>query len=236
MRLIVGAAVMRPVDKGVAPRNYERYQEAGPDLQARLGDYCSYCERRIEAHLAVEHVQPKSRVPELALVWSNFLLGCVNCNSSKGDTPINLSDFVWPDVDNTLRAFEFKRGGLIQSHPDLMPEMTAKARSTARLLGLDRFPGSPEREPTAADKRWLKRKEVWELAEKCKGDLLAQDTDVVRGLIVRVATGRGGFSIWWTVFASDSDMRQRLRVAFVGTHGACFDADENLVPRAGGQL
>src|SRR5260221_6501574 len=77
-------ASMRPVDKGAAPALYENYQEAGPDLQVRLGDFCSYCERQIETHLAVEHVQPKSHVPALATVWSNFLLGCVHCNSSKG--------------------------------------------------------------------------------------------------------------------------------------------------------
>ena len=57
---------MRPVDKGTAPTVYTKYQDAGPDLQSRLGDYCSYCERQIETHLAVEHIQPKSDVPGTA--------------------------------------------------------------------------------------------------------------------------------------------------------------------------
>ena len=89
---------MRPVDKGAAPAVYAKYQDAGPDLQARLGDYCSYCERQIETNLAVEHIQPKSHVPALRTDWTNFLLGCVNCNSSKGNTPINLRDYFWPDA------------------------------------------------------------------------------------------------------------------------------------------
>ena len=45
---------MRPVERGAALRVYTKYQDAGPDLQARLGDYCSYCERQIETNLAVE--------------------------------------------------------------------------------------------------------------------------------------------------------------------------------------
>ena len=36
---------MRPVNKGVAPeKEYKHYQDAEPDLEARLGPYCSFCE------------------------------------------------------------------------------------------------------------------------------------------------------------------------------------------------
>src|SRR5262245_18942638 len=98
-----GAAdmAMRPVDKGVAPAEYARYQDAGRDLQARLGDFCSYCERQIETHLAVEHVQPKIRRASLRNAWSYFLLGCVHFNSRKGKKRVALRDYYWPDNDNT---------------------------------------------------------------------------------------------------------------------------------------
>lgn len=227
---------MRPVDKGPAPGAYVAYQDAGPDLRARLGDYCSYCERQIETNLAVEHVQPKSLAPTSATDWANFLLGCVNCNSCKGDTPIVLGDFFWPDADNTLRAFEYARGGVIRPDPALAAEVAAKAQATIVLTGLDRYPGNPGRPPTSADQRWLRRQQAWEKAERCREMLAMCDTPEVRELIVEVATGRGEFSIWWTVFAHDVDMRKRLRVAFIGTHGASFDVDENPVPRVGGQL
>ena len=75
---------MRPVDKGPAPKVYTRYQDASTDLKGRLGDYCSYCERHIETHLAVEHVQAKVQRASLRNSWANLLLGCVHCNSSKG--------------------------------------------------------------------------------------------------------------------------------------------------------
>lgn len=227
---------MRPVDKGAAPAVYAKYQDAGPDLRARLGDYCSYCERQIETNLAVEHVEPKLHVPALATSWGNFLLGCVNCNSCKGHAPIVLVDYFWPDTDNTLRAFEYVRGGLIQPDPALLPSLAAKASSTIALTGLDRYPGSPGGEPTSADQRWLRRQQAWDNAERCRARLATCDTPEVRELIIDVATGRGEFSIWWTVFSHDVDMRRRLREAFCGTDGASFDAGENRVPRVGGQL
>jgi uncharacterized protein (TIGR02646 family) len=227
---------MRPVDRGGAPAAYAKYQDAGPDLQARLGDYCSYCERQIETNLAVEHVQPKSHVSILCTEWTNFLLGCVNCNSSKGSTVINLIDYFWPDAENTLRAFEYVRGGIIQPDAALAPNLAAKAQATISLVGLDRYPGGPGQAPTTADQRWLRRQQAWEIAERTRAILAGQDTDEVRELIVSVATGRGEFTIWWTVFANDTDMRRRLREAFIGTHGASFDVNENPVARAGGQL
>lgn len=227
---------MRPVDKGPAPAVYARYQDAGPDLRARLGDYCSYCERQIETNLAVEHVQPKSRVLALRTDWANFLLGCVNCNSSKGSTPINMMDYLWPDADNTLRAFEYLRGGMILPDAALAPDLSTKAQATIGLVGLDRYPGNAGREPTLADLRWLRRQQAWEMAAHYRGRLATQDTEALREAIADVATGRGEFSIWWTVFSGDTDMRRRLREAFIGTHGASFDVNENPVPRAGGQL
>lgn len=227
---------MRPVDKGAAPAAYARYQDAGPYLRTCLGDYCSYCERQIETNLAVEHIQPKSHVPALRTDWTNFLLGCVNCNSSKGKTPINLIDYFWPDADNTLRAFEYVRGGLIQPDAALEPNLAAKAQATISLTGLDRYPGNAAREPTAADQRWLRRQQAWEKAAHYRDKLAMHDTVSLREAITDVATGRGEFSIWWTVFTGDIDMRKRLREAFIGTHGASFDVNENPVPRAGGQL
>jgi len=227
---------MRPVDKGAAPAAYARYQDAGPELQVRLGDYCSYCERQIETNLAVEHIQPKSHVPALRTDWMNFLLGCVNCNSSKGSTPINMIDYLWPDTDNTIRAFEYVRGGIIQPDSALAPNLSAKAQQTIGLLGLNRYPGGPGPAPTTADQRWLRRQQAWEKATHYRDKLAGQDTDALREAITDVATGRGEFSIWWTIFSGDTDMRRRLREAFIGTHGGSFDINENPVPRAGGQL
>ena len=227
---------VRPVDKGATPAAYERYEDAVAHLRKQLGGYCSYCERRIEACLAVEHIQPKSVAPALSTDWANFLLACANCNSTKGFTPISLSDYFWPDADNTMRAFEYVPGGLIDPHPNLVSAMAAKAVATLELTGLDRFPGNAGRAPTTSDQRWLCRQEAWAKAERSRDILAGQDTVEVRELIVKLATTGGGFSIWWTVFAGDVDMRRRLREAFIGTDAGSFDGNENPVPRTGGQL
>jgi len=227
---------MRPVEKGAAPQVYASYQDAGSDLQGRLGDYCSYCERRIETHLAVEHVQPKCRRASLRTQWRNFLLGCVHCNSCKGKKRVALRNYFWPDRDNTLRAFVYGPGGIVGPAVSLAPAERARADDTLSLTGLDKVPGKPGREPTRSDQRWLRRQQGWQLAMQCLGRLQANNTNEVRELIVEIALGRGMFSLWWTVFAGDVDMRRRLREAFIGTHAASFDAAENPIPRGGGQL
>ena len=227
---------MRPVDKGPAPTVYSCYKKAKPDLLACLGDYCSYCERQIETHLAVEHVQPKTLHPTLRNSWDNFLLACINCNSSKGATPVVLRDYFWPHRDNTLRAFEYGPGGLIGPHPSLTPAMAKKAVATLQLIGLDHYPSNGGLQRTISDQRWQRRRQIWGRAKKDHARLVSQNTAAMRELIVENAIVCGMFSIWWTVFADDVDMRLRLRKAFTGTHGASFDANENPVPRAGGQL
>jgi hypothetical protein len=60
---------MRPVVRGDAPNSpLRQYREAFAPLRARLGCWCSYCERPILTHLAVEHVQSQERHPGLELM------------------------------------------------------------------------------------------------------------------------------------------------------------------------
>lgn len=228
---------MRPIEKGASPAPaYGAYGDAIGDLEERLGRYCSYCERRLETHLAVEHVQPKSLVPGLALTWGNFLLACVNCNSCKGNTPINVPNFLWPDLDNTLRALRYSVGGLVDVDPTIPPPVQAALAIALRsLVGLDRVPGAAI-EPTENDLRWNRRRETWDKAARARQRLMVNDTDVLREQIAETAQESGMFSIWWEVFGDDIDMRRRLRLAFVGTCANSFNANEDLQARPGGQL
>jgi len=234
---------MRPVERGLipsapdgTPRVFAEYQDARADLIARFGEYCSYCEGRLVAALAVEHIQPKDGPagrPDLALSWSNFLLGCVNCNSTKGKKAIVLTDYYWPDRDNTLRMLVYKEGGIVQPHPDLTPEAHQRAQRTIRLVGLDK---TPLNDPRAKDRRWNNRREAWDMAQRARRRLAAQDTEHMREEIVEHASARGYWSIWMTAFADDADMRQRLIAAFPGTAIACFDEHGLVVARPGGRI
>jgi uncharacterized protein (TIGR02646 family) len=229
---------MRPVDKGTSPRVYTHYGDALDDLRAVIGDFCSYCERQIETHLAIEHVQPKSRKKFLLNDWSNFLLGCVNCNSCKGKKKVVLDKCLWPDRDNTMRAFAYERSGSVKVNRRLGVGNRSRADATLTLVGLDRVPGHPivKKRPTSADLRWRRRQEAFDLAQRERVRLQQQDTPLVRQLIADVAHGRGMFSIWMQVFAGDTDMRRRFREAFRGTDPESFDAFEDLRRRPRGQV
>lgn len=230
---------MRPVERGPAPvLAFANYRDAAQPLMTAIGDYCCYCERQIPTHMAVEHIQPKSLVPALLLVWGNFLLSCVNCNSSKGSGPIVLADYFWPDTDNTLRAFEYKNGGLVEPAAGLTAGLLPKVKATIDLFGLDKYPSNPApgKAPTPADLRWQHRRLLWECAERSRARLLANDSAGLREQIVESAVLRGNFGIWFTVVGIDIDMRVRLVAAFRGTPANCFDAAKLAIPRPGGAI
>ncbi|ARU90300.1 HNH endonuclease [Pseudomonas sp. M30-35] len=221
----------------MAPKRYGKYQEAIGDLEDAFGSYCSYCERRFPALLAVEHVSPKSSDAARATDWTNFLLGCVNCNSTKGDKPTNNHDFLWPDKDNTLTAIEYRDGGIVQPSLALAPQIEAKAAALIDLVGLDRHPGQPAaKQPTDRDKRYLEREEKWTLAQATRAKLMRNDTLDFREVVVDLAKQSGFFSIWIAAFHDDPDMRRRLVEAFVGTARDCFEADWGLKVRVGGHI
>lgn len=229
---------MRPICRGRAPRKYLRYQEAIGDLEKRIGIYCSYCERCLPTGLAVEHVVPKSRSRKLRNRWANFLLGCTNCNSAKKSKPTNGRDFLWPDKDNTLRAFTYSAGGIVEIATGLSPRVESKAAKLWRLVALHRHPGQPAKKdrPGARDNRWSQREEVWRVAVRHHVILAKINTSEVREIIVDAAKRYGFFSVWMAIFVGDQDMRQRFFAAFKGTAANCFDARWHAVARPGGRI
>lgn len=235
---------MRPVERGACPQEsgadkvFKRYQDAGPELCARIGWLCSYCgERLARVGLAVEHVACKDVYPELALRWDNFLLACATCNSIKGAQATAGITLFWPDRDNTARAFQYQEGGVIEPHPHLTPAQTQIARATLVLTGLNRLPGIPPfPTTTGSDQRWLQRKEAWDQACLMRDALHEHDTERQREAILGAARAIGFLSVWLAVFAHDIPLRQALLAAFPGTALGCFDAQTNPVPRPGGQL
>jgi len=103
------------------------------------------------------------------------------------------------------------------------------------MIELERMPGAAA-SPTDYDQRWLKRFQTWRKSNEALHRLYQNDTEQLREQIVETALATGLFSIWWTVFAHDSDLRSRLRTAFVGTCPNSFDENGDLQGRPGGQL
>jgi hypothetical protein len=222
---------MRPVKRGVSPQatDYADYEDAKPFLVSRLGHYCSYCERRVATNLAVEHIQPKGLPAYAALEgsWSNFLLGCVNCNSTKKHKDVVLADNFLPDRDNTFAALDYFADGGIKPSAIVPAGNRVLAARLLSLVGLDK-PISlhlDENGKQIALDRVAQRMEAWGIAQVTKDDVDANPGNVaVLRCAVRTAVEGGFFSIWMTVFAGNADMRRRLVDAFPGTSGSgCFD-------------
>jgi uncharacterized protein (TIGR02646 family) len=232
---------MRPIDKGADRGAFSKYQDAQKPLTELVGKYCSYCERWVCAGIAIEHKKPKAAHPEDEKKWVNFLLSCVNCNSTKGSDAINLDSFIWPDVDNTFWAFIYDKEGRVtpkQDFPDT--EINRKIYETWKMVGLNRHEDvyymSGVEEPSVKDERYIDRKEAWQLAVYKKDSLAISDTEERRKEIAKDALQRGMFSIWMTVFSDDADMKRRFIAAFQGTALDCFNANGNPCPRPNGKI
>lgn len=228
---------MRPIERGDPPRVYTNYRDAFGDLSAQLGTYCSYCERRIASGLAIEHIVPKSRRPDLETEWTNFLLSCANCNLTKSDKPVNTKDFLWPYVDNTFLAFVYTEGGLVQLAQDLSTAQREKAQALLDLVGLQRHPALGRANLSRTDHRWQQRDQAWKVAEICKENftVLAR-SDEAKELVLKVAQSEGFFSVWMTVFEDDPEMKVALIKLFPGTAPSCFDLDGKALNRPDGVI
>lgn len=207
---------MRKVDRGPWPRDhgtnakkFDPYTKAKADLICRLGEYCSYCERLGDLH--VEHVVPRSHRPDLEQEWTNFLLGCVNCNAIKSNTNRSRNGYLWPDQDDTEAAFSYLPEGMVRVRDDLPGPTRTKAQNLFDLVGLGRRPTNNSR---VRDLRWRKRREAWGQANFALRQI-KKGADVE--WVIRLAKAVGFFSVWMTVFADDPQMCDRLRRSFPGT-------------------
>lgn len=203
---------MRSVDRGPWPRgndglpvSFSRYRDAKPLLIERIGEYCSYCERPGDLH--VEHVVPVSVDRGLEAAWTNFLLGCVNCNSRKSNHNASRDGYLWPDRDDTFGAFVYRSGGRVSVNCKLSAEGHDKASALFDLLKL-----GATKPPT--DRRRHKRRQAWDQAVEVRRLV---NGDRSRRLAIEVAKGTGYYSVWMAVFHDDDDMRRRLAQAFPGT-------------------
>lgn len=221
----------RPVDPAGKPVQFSQYGHARGALIENMGQYCSYCNQKLPASLAVEHVQPKDPVPHLKLEWTNFLLGCTNCNSTKGDKLIDLDDYLWPDVHNTHLAFQYNEDGTIQVAPNLPALIAQRAQNTLDLVGLQKYPD----EQSASDRRWKNRKDAYNKAKEALDLFKLADQKgagaIAADYVAGWAPDSGFFSIWFKVFDNFPIVKAALIKGFAGTAPDAFDARINPISR-----
>lgn len=233
---------MRPARRGLSPNptDFSNYNDAKTELISRLGSgwingehvasYCSYCERKVDVMLAVEHIQPKDGPhgqPQLHGRWSNFLLACVNCNSTKGSKRVVLADIFLPDRDNTFAAFEYLPDGNIVPHATLDAANRGRADETLTLTGLSKAMRQTfdDRGRLIAEDRASQRMQAFGVAEVARADLHADPhNDLLKRYIVNMAVLGGFFSVWMVTFDGNAEMRNLLVDAFGGTReSGCFN-------------
>lgn len=223
---------MRPVERGPCPGDeagndvvFDEYNDARPHLIGRMGDYCSFCEMHLPGP-AVEHIRCKDKNPDLLCEWSNFLLACLSCNSTKGtmvDTQDDVDRHLWPHLHRTFDVFVYERDGIVRLADISDATLAAKARATEELVGLTRRPGkgnglTNRQVRRGSDRRYEKRREAWQEAVAAREDLGELDTPAMRRRILDSARARGFWSVWMTVFHDDEAMQQALcDEAFAGT-------------------
>lgn len=224
---------MRPVIKGDHPEKdgvlvkFKSYSRSRRYLIDRIGEYCSYCERKIVVNLAVEHVQPKSLEPSLKLKWENFLLGCTNCNSTKGNKPVELTEYFWPDIDNTYEVFLYDISGIVKVSPLLSRTDKKKAMNMINLVGLNKIPpkiGTVGWEE-ASDRRFEHRvkafKNAQDALEKYKG-ANKSIKKIMLPFIVTLVIESGFWSIWMNAFDQYPEVQEEIISSHKGTNDSFF--------------
>ena len=216
---------MRPVLKNEDPNiTVSEYSEYRAYLTSNLGYYCSYCERRLEHGIEIEHIRPKTLYSDLELRWENLLISCRNCNAIKGHKDVIIDEFIWPHLDNTALAYQYSTGGIVRVSTNLDDIQKEKALRLMNLVGLDRTPSlDVSKNPKERDNRWKFRMTAWDKAEDLKSDLMENNTPIARRLIIDIAVQTGYFSVWMSVFQSDNEMKKDLITAFTGTDSNCYD-------------
>jgi uncharacterized protein (TIGR02646 family) len=232
---------MRPVKKWIhtdatiiPPINefYNPYQDAKPDLERNIDAYCSYCERPAQDEAVhVEHIQPKGLSQYFAkkYLWSNFLLACARCNGAdnKSEKDVVFGTIHLPNLNNTAISIIYGEGGFVQVNNTLHNQELANAVALINLVGLDKRPGHPNH--LHKDKRWDRRREVWEIAKR---NLIKYDRDLIDAYtILDLARGYGFWSVWFSLFRNSIEVKQLLVTNFRGTESKCFNSDFNPINR-----
>jgi uncharacterized protein (TIGR02646 family) len=225
---------MKPVNKGGYIGGFRDHGDAKPDLLARLGHFCSYCESSgSPQQLHVEHIYQKATTahPKLKNNWHNFLLACPTCNTYKSHHLGNgrqtglLKRFLWPHLDNTFAAFDYDSSGRVFPNPGLPRQISGLARDTITMVGLMQSPAAAVNYAALgiAYDGASKRSEAWEIAKRARDAYLQNPSPAQLRAVCDACYCTGHFSIWMAVFYRQPIVRHAL-ITKCKADPVCFDA------------
>ncbi len=234
---------MRPIERGQVPKNDDGtlktvaiYQNWRKDLINRLGNYCSFCEMRLNDSPQIEHVIAQDIKPQLALDWANMLLACGACNRAKSNAPCPTETHYLPTTHNTFLPFLFsittnprqdnEAASFVVVNTNLQANQQIKAQNTLNLCQLDTDFTAIGSEQKVTDLRWRYRYQAIKKAKMWRQDWddWAHQTIPTRFIGLLITAAEGGFwSVWFKVFEDVQAIREALVREFVGTATTCFD-------------
>ena len=226
---------MRPIVRGRKPSGLvmKHWQDAAEPLRARIGSYCSYCEKPLSDITDVEHVQPKKYYPNRKLEWENFLLACSSCNRIKGAKPQDaLSNYVLPDSENPLLYLQYHPLQLPTAHRPSDPAGEQRMARTIELVGLARDKTTQPR-ATGKDRRWIQRQDVWKTALKAR-DIYDRNPSKMADpdyefILKKLIVASAFFSVWLSVFQGVPSVVSLILDSFPGTDRSRFNAQGDSV-------
>lgn len=213
---------MRPVKKGRPFKVYKKYGDAKPDLYKRLGLQCCYCEQHTKMeNIAVEHIFPKDEHTECRLLWSNFLLSCTLCNSTKGVIDIfynNVSDYIFPDRDDTYRGIIYPKEIGYQPAANLQHIDYQRAQNTINLYGRTNPHPTPKHVLMVIERasRWKKEGDA---AEEQRNFYLSLNDEMRIKYLRQIKKNASDncWSIWMNAFEDISAVKETILYALPNT-------------------
>ncbi|MFD0672655.1 HNH endonuclease [Cohnella sp. GCM10027633] len=111
-----------------------RHHEIKDALLTETKNKCAYCESKITHidHGDIEHIEPKSKVPNKTFMWSNLTIGCTKCNQNKLDYFDENLPLINPYIDTPEDKIKFVGPIPFPKDGDVRADLTI------RLLKLDR--------------------------------------------------------------------------------------------------
>lgn len=123
---------------GRRPPEPARYRHADikEAIQRETCDKCAYCESKVPHTYFgdVEHISPKSRVPELVVTWGNLTFVCAQCNNKK-------RDYYDPD-DPLIHPYDDEPAEHLKFYGPVCFEIAGDAKGRSSVVNLDLSRGS----------------------------------------------------------------------------------------------